>query len=59
MSWPEKYAVRLVFGNIPDDCLDAAFRDFLKADSLSKNKSKGNSLYLAKVCSSICILASF
>lgn len=59
LSWAEKYAIKFVFGNIPDNCLEAAFDDFSKVELLNKNKSKGNLLHLAKVSSKNCCCCFF
>ena len=53
LSWAEKYAIRLLFGKIPAVSTDDAMNDFLRSEQLHSGKSKGNLLYLAKVCMQI------
>jgi hypothetical protein len=50
LSWAEKQACRFVFGRVPECVLDDALKDFVKAQELNVSQSKGNLLYLAKVC---------
>lgn len=47
LSWAERAGIRM-FGPVPNVSLDDAFEDFLKAEELQKNKSKGNLLHLGK-----------
>jgi len=49
LSWAERYGVRIVFGKMPNITIEYAMENFSKVEELHKNKSKGCSLYLAKV----------
>ena len=49
LNWAERYGVRILFGKIPNVNIELALADFLMHEELHTNKSKGCSLYLAKV----------
>ncbi|CAF0869074.1 unnamed protein product [Brachionus calyciflorus] len=48
LNWAETYAIKLIFGNIPKITMDDAFNDFLQAENLNPQKSKGNLLYISR-----------
>ena len=49
LSWSKKYSIKLIYGYTVESSIDQAMNDFLKAEQLNPNASKGNLFYLAKV----------
>jgi len=48
LNWAEKYAVKLVYGEVPKVTIDSCLEDFLKVESLFPNKMKANLMQIGK-----------
>ena len=53
LNWAEKYAVKLVYGEVPKVSIDSCLEDFLKVESLFPSKMKANLMQIGKVSCSI------